>query len=264
MEGLVNMLSSGVGPGMSSAMQQRLLAQNVAGMGVGQSLFSGGDPWQRSVNLANAVNVLPGGSIYAQNKLSKLDFGTAVSMLNGPGGVPTEWAALGINKDHIRQWVTRNTQSVLARWIDQGGNDRASRLAREVRGKYGGDIGAWGRDQGSNFVEDSRSLGSLLSGMGDEFGSETDAAGYIRLLSGRGGAVPKGARKPGAGKGAASDDMDLITKVWKEAVEASSETFKKAIDDASGKIRSAVDDNRKRRNVTDASHGPPRHEQAGE
>lgn len=192
--GLVDAISSGTDFSGNSAIQRRAVQQNIMGMGVGQNLFGGATPWQKTVNLINSVNTLSGGSIYAQNKLANLDFGSVVGLLNDKKALmPTELSAMGITRGALEGFASRTTSSSIGRWIDEGKSDRASVLARHIRQDFGGDIRKWGRTTASSrdtlgYSESNAKVLSSLLGQVDPntFGGAGQALGGVRVLAGHG------------------------------------------------------------------------------
>jgi hypothetical protein len=215
MDGLVQTLSSGVGG--TSAEQLRAVQQNIAGMQGGQALFSGTNPWQKTINLANAVAQMPGGTLYAQNKLANLDFATLVGLLNSPDGkmnVPAQLGGLGITEGAIRGQAKSIFQSTLARFIDQGGNDEASRLARSIQTNFGGDIRAFGRSKAGT-SHNFEVLAGLLSETDEgTFGGDAQALGTIRDIAGRGAGHTRGGGGKPPGTGDTSFDI-LVGQIAK-------------------------------------------------
>jgi len=133
-EGYQGMLTAGINPGQSSAMQLRILQQNQVGMQAMGGLFAGGDAFQQSQNLVNAIDVLgPGASLYAQSKLSKLgkDPGLMAEIMGG-GRIPGQLTGVGIGRGDVQAMADRTLGSVLTRYRDIGGGGPGGKLLENM------------------------------------------------------------------------------------------------------------------------------------
>jgi hypothetical protein len=249
--GLTNTLSSGVGYTENSALQRRAVAQNAMGMAAGNTLFGGGDAWQKSVNLSDSVSILgKGASIYSQNKLANLSFDTVMGLVNDPSGrskMPRQLLDMGISYDDIKKKAENASSSTLDRFVDNGGTDKASSLVRSI--KKGGGLASWARGfKGTDqaFEANAQTLSGILPELDPGvFKDEGAALGYIRAISGR-KSRSGGAAGTKGGAAGSPDQLDSAVKMTQEATAAQNSAAANKLEKSVDKFSHAVD------NMTDA------------
>ncbi len=90
------------------------------------------DPYQQTVNLVNAIDVMGNSSsVYAQNALARVDAGVMVSAVRG--GVPRSHAGLGISRGNLVQQRDKVFASLLNRVIAERGQ-LSGRVHDQVQG----------------------------------------------------------------------------------------------------------------------------------
>lgn len=220
----------------NDAMQLRTLQMNQRGMGLLDNLTAGGaDPWQKSVNLANAVTNFRGGSIYGQNALANLSFSDLVKYRNVPKDkLPAHLRGLGITTGMINAQYGDISRSITGRFADQKGDtSRAAMLMRTIRKDHGSDFEAWGKTAST---EDVQMVSGLLANMsGGLFGGMTDAEGIANILTHRGGS-----RGGGGGKGGGSKPSDPIRDVVGQEFQFVGEQAKNLGDQLVGAAKAAA------------------------
>jgi hypothetical protein len=224
MDGLVGMLSSGIDPNkMKSPEQLRMLQQNQMGLQVGDNLLKGATDWRRSVNLADAVKVMPGNNLLGQNMLANLDYATAMSLLrkdkNGnylTKDIPIEFSSMGITRKNIEDKVRFSATRALGTYIGgtSGAGTQATKLANLILGdEYKGDVLKWRNDKsrkdGLGASEDNfRVLANLEYQIDPEtFGSAEAATGQVRSMGDGSGEASRKATGGGGG-----DQKDVFSK----------------------------------------------------
>jgi hypothetical protein len=258
-EGLINTLSSGIATSPNTALQLRALQQNMAGMQVGQTLFKGGDAYQKSTNLMNAISVLGKDSdIWAQNKLANMDFSDVMQILNDPKAkIPLALSGLGITRENLEQFAGKTISSTLKQryYESGGGKSEASQLVKRIVEDYGGNYRDWARAEGKNkdFARQAEILSGILPEIDPSFGDSTQALGMLRVSAGStttfGGPPRKGGR--GIGKGEKESDLakatyDAAANQY-EAAAAIQEKAAKIQKEAAELMKETLEEDRKQR-----------------
>jgi hypothetical protein len=181
------MLGTGL-QGQDSIDQMRTLGQNMAGAQSMGAFFGGHDQYQKSANLVNAIDVLGGGrSLYAQNALSKLGSNPqALADILSSGVVPPALAAMGIKIGDVRAYANRTLGTLVNRFVDDGKNDDASRIMRDLR--KSGDFQSYFREHQGDIDKASGVLAEMAPGLFQDSGA---AAGFIRDSMGLGRHGPR-------------------------------------------------------------------------
>lgn len=195
MAGLTQMAMGGIDYTANTADQRRTMQQNLSALQGINNLSSGRTPWQQTVNLSNAVSVLGStGTIYSQQKLSTIPISTIESILRSgdpKSHIPSSWGSQ-ITPEVLRQYAGKLYSTTMAQWADQGGQDSQSRIARQIKGDFRGNIQEWVKYQQKRFGKDAKGFhrmldeaGGLLSEIDSAgWGSDEEASARLRVLAG--------------------------------------------------------------------------------
>lgn len=186
-------------------------------LGAGASALSGlttgsMDSYQTGRNTLNAINALPGGSIYAQDYLAtKMSPKMMLDIVSG-GEMPDALTSRGISREAVNQYWKSTSSSAFDRIIDnggQGGGDEMD-LAKQLKAN-GGDFKALlGDNPDPKMI---RALGSLSEDMG--WGKDdASGMGMAYLLAGSGKRAKAGV---GMGGDAAAGSPELAASGDREA-----------------------------------------------
>lgn len=190
---LMSALSTGTGGRLGAFNAQN----NIAGLSGIQSLMSGSlDGFQRGRNLVTAMGVLgPGGSLEGAQALAGMnDMPRMMEILKG-GKVSRAMAAMGIDGDTARAYISKTLDSLGSRTISENDSSDLSGLQRAVRGGvHMSDLlsGKVKKIDGVNDVD-----GALMAFLQSRMGmTENAAEGFLHDM--RGAPLKKGGSTDGA------------------------------------------------------------------
>jgi len=204
-----------------------LAARIQLGMGAGDMMAQGFDPYQRGRNLVSAIGLGRGLGTYGQDYLGN---GMSFKQLMdaAQGNITITGKAMGITSGMARQQLQNMAGSVFERYVDQGENTPMAHAIRSFR-RSGKSLSAFLRTSDASTRE---AMGAFLgreTGQGEEAG-----LGAIGLLAGvgntklRSGKVPYGAlgEVEKSRLGAEADQMIKDGQTMAEMFSQAKETFK--------------------------------------
>jgi hypothetical protein len=174
-------------------------------------LAGGFDGYQKGMNLASAISLMPGGTTYAQDALGgKMGFKELAEVASGKTSLRSR--GYGITQEQAMGQIGGQAHGLFARFVEQGGDDNISKAMRKMREsgmseqEYMASLGAKG---GAASRRELEYLGVAAS---DLMGGDVEGGvGMIQALSGVRG-LDKAQLKEGKIPGAGISDVEKAAR----------------------------------------------------
>ena len=178
------------------------------GLGAGERLAAGFDPYQQGRNIMAAIGAMPGSSTYAQDSLARTSFKELLEL--GAGGNTARSRAYGYGQKEAMGQLGGMFSGVFDRWVDQGGDSPLDRAMRGMQESgvseldYMAELGKRAKGKGKDAKAARGELEALGIYTSDEMGvGAEEGMGLVALGSGikdLGSRALKKGKIPGAGK----------------------------------------------------------------
>ena len=225
--GLMQAMQGGFGRGAvmggftGGAGDFNLAQRALGGIQAGGAVSQGFDPYSKAMNTMSAIRAMPGGSVYAQNAMAKMDFKELMEVAGGGKSLTSE--AYGITQAGAKEQLNQQSRSVFSRFKDQGKSDNLSIAMREMRS-----LGMTSAEYAEHLksTKDPKAAQKLRA-MGVYFGEVTGqgaeaGVGYMALQSGFSnlGKGLAGGKTPGGGRDTVTrEQMALEAKEMQKSSE---------------------------------------------
>lgn len=253
--GLMNAIQGGGFNFNGGVGDMNMAARIQAGLGGGDAMARGFDPYQQGRNLVSAIHAAPGMGTYAQDYLANgMSF---KQLLDSASGNMTETGRnLGLTSGMARSQIGGMAGSVFERYVDQGENNSTSRAIRAFR-KSGKGL--------PEFLStaDASTRSAMGTYLGSEIGLGEEAGlGAIGLLSGVDNRKLKNGRVPMGGLGEAeksrlgaeADQMVKDARILGDSLHQIKASFEAIPDEIKAQVAWASNLNETAKVFTDSLH----------